>query len=318
MFLTRTAAVGFMAPLAALLVYRIVTGRVNGRSLSWTFPVLAVAVLWWAMPTETPHYTGLFQVVAAQSGYPTIVAKQAVEYVSGIHTLNAFAPRIEAFLAATLPSSIAHGLVVLAALSSMVLVFRGFLRDHHPNKWLFLLAIAGYQVQLILWPWQFGTRAQLPVLAFFLAWFVTGLSGMPARFDRSIRLVLLISLLINLGVNAATSVAEARAMEREGDLEDLQEMAFWVRDHVKTESRIAASHDLPLFHFVHWSGRRIAFLDFRLDLQQRVRTADYILLWRYGLSDKPVRSQSGQAFHICHESPNGHYQLVKVVASELE
>ena len=312
MFLSRTAAIGFIVPLAAWLMVRILIGKVPVRRLVWAAPVLAAMVLWWLAPKETPDYTGLFKIAAAKPGYATFVVNQAVEYASGVITLVTVAPRFETFLAATIPRPLARGLMVITGIACMALVVWGFLRDHRLLKWPLALALLGYQVQLIFWPWPVGGRAQLPVLAFFLVWFLAGLSLLPARTGRIVRLLFLVFLILNLGINGATSWTEARALEREGDLDDLREMAMWARDHIPADRRIAAGLEQPLFHFVQLSGRRIAYFDSRLSLAERVSSADYVLLWGYGLSDRRLPEQSEGVLRICHESPNGHYQLVQV------
>jgi hypothetical protein len=162
MFLTRTAAVGFLFPLAALMFIGVLIGSVRIRLVVWTLPVVIAIVLWWAMPKETPEYGGLLQTMVRQPNYPEIVARQAMEYASGIHALNTLAPRFEAFLSATIPRPIVQGLMTVIACVSMILVVWGFLNDPNPRRWPVACALASYQLQLILWPWTLGARAQLP------------------------------------------------------------------------------------------------------------------------------------------------------------
>lgn len=317
MYLTRTAGLGVMVGTGMVMIWRAARSRT--WVYLWTLVPMALAWVGWKLfPNDSPSYVNVVNgfidtktgyLAGGLPGYIQTILAQLPGYLGGKHFLECLAPRNEAFFGTMMTASFAHAISVLCALGFMAMTAHGFTKLRLEGKNAIAIVILVYMGQVLLWPFLLGPRALLPIFPFMAVCVFVSAREL-ARW-RAVRLCLAIFLTATLTVNLTASKIEADTMSDPKQWREVETTSQWIKQNLPADTTIAASVELPLFHFYHLSGRRFYLQPVRGTARENTAAnADYLLAWGRNYKDS-VKFEGGE-MELLFESGADGYQVLRV------
>ena len=328
-FLVRPAALGLIAGVGCILFWML--WKEDRKPLFWGMGPVGLVLLgwkWWCM--ESPGHTeetALRWHDLGAGGTITMAAENALGYLGGSSFLDLMAmvfvraPGISLIQSLGI-SMIAKFVYWTAALSLVVVIFRGMRASNSSVMKALGVIAAVYAVQIIVYPWHMGNRAIVVLLPLLLLWLWRGLEPTlrHAKHGAKLSLGLAAVLAANIATNCYLAAADARTFQlsNSGDWEAIDQ---WLAQNVKPDSLVAASSTLPLIRFHESASRKFAEDDFppAMDFvvvmpgQATRPKADYLVAsearWRRLQS---FNGPSGGRFSVAYSPPHGQFLVLRV------
>jgi hypothetical protein len=324
MFLTRTAA----APL--LLGTTLVLGVSAMRSKTWlpfvkcVGPLACAVIFWWVLPKDTftyGHYAhqtpdgaplnhGVLRYLL-QAGW------RALDYNSN-QMVACFSSGSAALFVAIFPDSawwrrVCVGSVGMVALITVLIAVGGYWK--HRNKTVQAIGCVWllYCAQLVVWPYELGPRAIMPLLPFLCHGFILGIAKLPPQIGRlaqqTIAIVLAVGLLPSAFLAASFEPDPKRA-------DEIKELALWTRENIPSAASVSTQADwftsvFPMMHFVALSEHKL--MDPKTaELSVRISKSDYMIFEGFPANRDFLELPDGtSAGKIVYRTPQNRFQILR-------
>jgi hypothetical protein len=263
--LTRTAALAWVAGAGLLLLWRF-------RECRWWYWLLVLlpaggAALWWKQWTAGSYsYESYFLTRLQESGssYVANTLWQAWQYLGGEHMsemLFMAAGRLgTSNLIRQFPPWFASLLSVLFAVFSLglaLLVALGCRATWSRLNLFFLLVLAVYLAELIIWPFPLGSRVLFPLLPVLIWWGWAGYLAVGGRWftTRQLTGLALVFLSLNLVLNTLLAMRLVPYLKYQDKTADARQLADWITSQTPADARLGLDPNLPQTHLHYWTGR---------------------------------------------------------------
>lgn len=275
MFLWRTAALGMIAGLVLVAVFRIGPRRWLALG-ALLLPVLLAVGLWTLMSrtddtVNSGDYSHSFQdrlrLLGGPAGYAAMVRRHLAEFAIGspfVDALNATPLRFhgDGELAGFPMQRLMKTFGLMLGVGFLVFLIRGALEDCSPAGRARALVFGVYQLLVILWVYDLGGRPVFVLLAPAMAW---AWRGMHAFFPNAqtwiwVRRVAVAAALVMFAVNTQFLLAYGPYSIKR--TEQMREFVESITPLILSDGQLAVDVDLPGVLISRWTSRRIANLPF--------------------------------------------------------
>lgn len=260
-YLTRTAALAWLVG-AGLVLWLVCHWR---RPQIWLMVLLPASLVlsWWRAWTSTGYsYVQDFRERFLGGSYLRHCLDNFWALASGNWLQDALSPawvRAPDVIHRTLPGAswLVTLLVMLTGLVLVCLCGIGCWRGRDRQTRSFLVVIAVYLAELMLWPFSLGNRVVFVLLPFVLVWAWQGYLVLGQRYLTSAKLqrLAVVALAVNLVINGYLLVRQQHSLDSEAQLAELHAAADWLKINLPDDARIVVGSKVSLTYLWAWTGR---------------------------------------------------------------
>ena len=253
MYLTRTAALGFLPGALVAVAFACRERRCWRAAAAFVLPVALAVGLWALAPKETVTYSQWlaeqYQRHGGPAGLIEYTAQQSWLYVNGHHWANCFYYDGESEMRKRLGVSPAMmgtilGLFTAARIGGLAVCGYGAFkaREHRGLQ----AATGTYLLLVLAWPFPLGCRVLLPVMPLILLWGFRGAKALPKLGTRICQLGGLGFVGLCLGFNLWDLGGFHRRDAEIVALPPVEATGQWIKKNLPAEARIVGDFEEPM------------------------------------------------------------------------
>lgn len=324
MYLTRTAAMGFIIGVLLILTYYYYKTRKIGPLLLFIIPVLLSISIWLSFPKGLSNYGDFFTDQLKRMSLRGDIIKHygnnLLSFIAGawfydniiytFHRSQSSHGLFPLFIWTNIALPIKNGILFLFYLFGYVGIYMAFKSDFKK----FILPILVYTGMIIIWPWECSYRYFLPIIPVMCA----GIYKVVRAYEKNIRniitIIIIALLFINIPINFKNCKEAYETIflsdQIQQNYRDIINMAIWINNNVKPGVKVACSLNSPIYNLYKLTERKFVPMKSAIDRGEKFNhfDADFYICCAKGEHSDEIDINNMQ---LVYRTKNKMYRIYK-------